>query len=66
MLRLYSQIGQMKDVRRSDGWTVLVHCGEAIYVTHTRWEQSLHPLESAEHFEVQWEVHYPLLISLAI
>lgn len=48
--------GRMKDVRREDGWTVLIYVGAAVYVTHQRWEQSLHPPTSPEHFEVCWEV----------
>lgn len=57
---LYShpKIGNMKDVRRPDGWTVLIYITHhgAIYVTHQRWEQSLHPESDPRHFEVRWEM----------
>ena len=57
---LYShpKIGNMKDVRRADGWTVLIYITHhgAIYVTHQRWEQSLHPESDPRHFEVRWEM----------
>jgi len=54
--RLFQSIGPMKDVRRPDGWTVHIKLGDAIAVTHRRWEQNLAPEESKEHFEVQWEL----------
>ncbi|MGZ4107288.1 MAG: hypothetical protein ACXVO1_08115 [Tumebacillaceae bacterium] len=55
---LYSdpRVGQLKDCRRADGWTVNVHLGAAIYVTHQRWEQNLLPVDHVEHFEVRWEM----------
>jgi hypothetical protein len=58
--KLYSSrdglVGTLKDVRRSDGWTVEIYVGAAVYVTHQRWEQSLHPTDSPLHFEVRWEM----------
>jgi len=54
--KLFSQIGHMKDVRREDGWTIRIYLGDAIYVTHTRWEQNLSPAEADDHFEVCWEL----------
>ncbi len=34
----------MKDVsRRPDGWTVHIKLGDAIAITHKRWEQNLSP-----------------------
>lgn len=58
--KLYSardgRVGTLKDVRRPDGWTAEVYVGAAIYVTHQRWEQSLHPPDSPLHFEVRWEM----------
>lgn len=51
------RVGMMKDVRRPDGWVIGIHLGDqghAIY--HTRWEQSLHPQDDPQHFEVQWEI----------
>ncbi len=46
----------MKDVRRADGWVVALQVGADVNtVTHTRWDQSLAPEGSPDHFEVQWE-----------
>lgn len=36
--------------------SVQIYVGKAISITHTRWEQSLHPPASPLHFEVCWEV----------
>lgn len=46
----------LQDVRRGDGWTVLIYVGQAIYVTHQRWEQNLVPESDPRHFEVRWEM----------
>ncbi len=46
----------MKDVRRADGWTVLIYLGDAISITHSRWEQSLQPENDPKHFECHWEI----------
>jgi len=54
--RLFAAIGHMKDVRRQDGWNIRIYLGDAIYVTHTRWEQNLAAADSPEHFEVLWEL----------
>jgi hypothetical protein len=45
----------MKDVRTEDGWQINIFCGAgAVYVTHTRWEQSI--MQPPEQFSVQWEL----------
>jgi hypothetical protein len=55
--QLYSKVGAMKDVRREDGWLVVVYLGSGnISVTHTRWEQSLEDSNSPNKFECQWEI----------
>mmetsp|Transcript_34986 Transcript_34986/g.64791 ORF Transcript_34986/g.64791 Transcript_34986/m.64791 type:complete len:540 (-) Transcript_34986:383-2002(-) len=43
-----------KDVKRPEGWQVQIHLGEAVYVIHTRIEQSLHSREDPQHFECEW------------
>jgi hypothetical protein len=54
---VFRDLGPLKDVRRPDGWTVAIRLGDAVSVTHRRWEQNLTPPDSAEHFEAQWELH---------
>ena len=54
---LYGKVGQMKDVRRKDGWTVEIYVGEGrVWVTHERTEQSMEPEDDPGHFEVRWEI----------
>ncbi len=53
---LYYKIGQMKDVRRSDGWTVNIKLGNAIAISHHRIEQNIVLGDSKDHFEVLWEL----------
>ena len=54
---LYASVGQMKDVRRHDGWTVEIYVGDGrVWITHLRTEQSLEPEQDPAHFECQWEI----------
>jgi len=50
------EVGMTKDVRRPDGWVIKIQLGDANFVTHTRWEQSIAEPGSPEFFEVQWEI----------
>ena len=55
--RLYASVGQMKDVRRHDGWTVEIYVGDGrVWITHTRTEQSLEAEDDPAHFECSWEI----------
>eukprot|EP00808_Paulinella_micropora_P028721 g71844.t1 len=55
--RVFSEeVGMTKDVRRPEGWMIKIQLGDANSVTHTRWEQSLEPPDSPQHFEVCWEI----------
>jgi len=55
--RVYGEeVGLTKDVRRPDGWVIKIQLGDANFVTHTRWEQSIAEPGSPEFFEIQWEI----------
>jgi len=44
------EVGLTKDVRRPDGWVIKIQLGDANFVTHTRWEQSIAKEGSPEFF----------------
>jgi len=54
---VFQPLGQnFKDVNRPDGWKIQIHIGEAIYVIHSRIEQSLHSPTDPLHFECEWSL----------
>ena len=54
---VYGAVGQMRDVRRQDGWTVEIYVGDGrVWVTHERTEQSMEAENDPNHFEVRWEI----------
>ncbi|GAB5365620.1 hypothetical protein AAMO2058_001073600 [Amorphochlora amoebiformis] len=54
---VFKSLGQQfKDVRSKDGWQIQITIAEAVYVVHTRIEQSLHPIDDPSHFEYQWSL----------
>ena len=55
--QLYPGVGQMKDVRRHDGWTVEIYIGDGrVWITHLRTEQSMEAEDDPMHFECVWEL----------
>jgi hypothetical protein len=44
----------MKDVRTEDGWQIRIWLGDAVYITHVRWEQSF--AGPPDQYLVQWEL----------
>jgi hypothetical protein len=54
---IFQPLGQQfKDVSRPDGWRIQIYLGDAIYVKHTRIEQSLHKPTDPMHFECEWSL----------